>query len=173
LYVDPDTGIKPFTRAKAVEESFGPKTIELIVVAAGGGAASSVLLSDLDEYFNGNRFVSPPIRKKLIANQELTSSNYTPKTVNISATVYGATSIQAIEDSLAALLQPETRQEDGVSFEWDFGGDVYLSRITHEIFAADANVLRVENLLINGSAANLALGDRELPVSGTIVITAG
>lgn len=173
LYVDPDTGIKPFTRAKAVEESFGPKTVELIVVAAGGGAASSSLLSDLDEYFNGNRYVSPPIRKKLVANQELTSSNYTSKVINISATVYDSISISAIEDSLAALLQPETRQEDGVSFEWEFGGDIFLSRITHEIFAADENVTRVENLLINGSASNLALGDRELPIAGTIVITAG
>lgn len=173
LYTDPTTGVKPFTRARAVEEAFGPKTIELIVVAAGGGVASSTLLDGLDEYFNGNRYSSPQVRKKLVANQELTSSNYTSKTVNISATVYGATSVSAIADSLAALLQPETRQEDGVSFEWEFGGDVFLSRITHEIFASDENVNRVENLLINGSAANLALGDRELPISGTITITAG
>jgi len=173
LYTDPITGIKPFSRARAVEESFGPKTVELIIVAAGGGAASSTLLSELDEYFNGNRYTSPPVRKKLVANQELTSTNYTPKTVNISATVYDATSISAIEDSLAALLQPETRQEDGVSFEWEFGGDVFLSRITHEIFAADNNVSRVEDLLINGVDSNLSLGDRELPVSGTITITAG
>lgn len=173
LYTDPDTGVKPFTRAKAIEESFGPKTIELIVVTAGGGVASSVLLLALDEYFNGNRFVSPPIRKKLVANQEVTSTNYSPKTVNISATVYGATSIQAIEDSLTALLQPETRQDDGVSFEWEFGTDVFLSRIDHEIHVADDGVTHVEDLLLNGAASNLVLGNRELPVSGTITLVAG
>lgn len=173
LYVDPDTGIKPFTRAKAIEGSFGPKTIELVVVTAGGGISSSESLLALNEHFNGNQYSSPPVRKKLVANQEVTSSNYTPKTVNISVTVYGATSIQAIEDSLAALLQPETRKEDGVSFEWEFGGDIFLSRISHEIFAADTNVTRVEDLLINGSAANFELGARGLPISGTIVITAG
>jgi len=173
LYADSITGVKPFMRAKAIEGSFGPKTIELVVVSAGGGVASSERLLALNEYFNGNRYASPPVRKKLVANQEVTSTNYTAKIVNISATVYGATSVQAIEDSLAALLQPETRQADGASFEWEFGGYIYLSRIDHEIHAADNGVTHVENLLINGVATNLVLSDRELPISGTIAIVAG
>jgi hypothetical protein len=172
-YTDPDTGVKPVVRAKVIEGAFGPKTMELVIVVAGGGAASATLLQDLDTYFNGDQYATPPVSKKVIANQEVTSTNYSQKVINVSATVYGAASVEAIEDSLTALLQPEARREDGVTFEWEFGGDVFLSRITHEIHAADEDVTRIENLLLNGSAANVALGDRELPVAGTITITEG
>lgn len=172
-YVDPDTGVKPVTRAWVVEGAFGPKTMELIIVAAGGGPASAELLAAVDTYFNGDRYAYPPIKKKLVANQEVTTTNYSPKVVDVEATVYGAASVEAIEDSLAALLQPEAKRADGVTFEWEFGGDVFLSRITHEIFATDEEVSRVEDLKLNGSAANVALGTRELPVAGTITIIAG
>ena len=124
-------------------------------------------------FFNGDKYINPPARGRLVANQELTSTNYSQKVINITATVYDATSVDAIEDSLMALLQPETRKADGVTFEWQFGGDVFLSRMTHEIHAADGNVSRIEDLKINGVAANQALGARELPIAGSIVITAG
>jgi len=172
-YIDENTNSKIFIRGYAVEGGFGPKTVELVVVTAGGGVATSAQLSALDEYFNGDRYSSPVKPKRLVANQEITSTNYTQKVVNITATVYDALDVDAIEDSLTALLQPDTRKSDGVEFEWQFGEDVYLSRITHEIFASDSNITRVENLTINGFAANLELLSRELPVAGTIVITAG
>lgn len=166
-------GSKPFVRSSVIEEGFGPKTMENVVVAAGGGVATAGQLDDLDEFFNGDKFASPPVRKRLVGNHELTSTNYSQKVVDIEATVYDAVSVNAIEDSLAALLQPETRRTDGVTFEWQFGGDVFLSRMNHEIHAADDSVTRIEGLKINGVAANQALGERELPVAGTIVIVAG
>lgn len=172
-YTDPDTGTKPVSRATVIEGAFGPKTSELIIVAAGGGAASSELLTKLDKYFNGDKYAYPPIPKHLVQNQEVTTTNYAQKVINVEATVYGAVSVEAIEDSLAALLQPEAKREDGVTFEWEFGGDVFLSRITHEIHAADDEVTRVEDLKLNGVAANVALGTRELPVAGTITIVSG
>lgn len=176
-YVDPDTGAKPFSRSKVVEAAFGPKTMEDIVVAAGGAAASAELLDKLDTYLNGDPLAHPPVKKKLIGNQQVTSTNFSPRVIGVRATVYGAASVEAIEDSLAALLQPETRKEDGVTFEWEFGGDVFLSRVSHEIFAADENVTRVEDLELHDGtswvSANVPLGARELPTAGSITITAG
>lgn len=169
-YAD-STGAKPFARSRVIEEGFGPKTMENVVVAAGGGAASSTQLDDLDEYFNGDRFASPPATKKVVANQEVTSTNYGQKTINITADVYGAASAAVVQDFLSALLQPETKKADGVTFEWVFGEDVEPSRISHEIFESDEDIWKVENLLLNGGAGAVALSTRELPVAGTITIT--
>lgn len=143
------SGSRPFVRALPIEEGFGPKTVELVVVAAGGGAASSTQLSALDEYFNGDQFANPPVVKALVANQEVTATNYTPKTINITADVYGDVSAATIQDYLTALIQPETKKADGVTFEWVFGEDIEVSRITHEIFECDANIYKVENVLLN------------------------
>lgn len=172
-YVDPETNSKPFVRSNVIEEGFGPKTMENVVVAAGGGAASLTQLDALDLYFNGDKYAHPPVPKRIGPNQELTSTNYSQKTISVTATVFDAVSLDAIEDALTALLHPEAKRADGVTFEWDFGGDVFLSRLNHEIFAADAEVTKVEDLEINGSPADEPLSERELPVAGTIVLTAG
>jgi len=170
------TGARPFTRALAIEEGFGPKTIELVVVAAGGGVASSTQLSALDEYFNGDRFASPPVTKSLVANQEVTSTNYNPVVIDIKADVYGATSAAVVQDFLAALLQPETKKADGVTFEWVFGEDVFLERISHEIFESEDGIYNVKNLQMQKpgdgyAAADIELDTRDLPVAGTITMT--
>jgi len=172
-YTDPATGSRIFSRAFANEGGAGCKTTEIIVVAAGSTPASTEQLEALELYFNGDKYVYPPVPKKLVANQEVAATNYEPKIVNISATVYGATSIDAIEDSLTALLNPEAKQEDGITFEWEFGGTIFLSDMIHKIHLTDSNITKVDNLLINGVASDLSLELRQLPLAGTIVITAG
>lgn len=170
-YIDPDTNVKPFVRSKAIEEGYGPKTVKNVVVASGGGAAPLEMLDALTKYFNGDPSVSPPTRKRIVCNQEVGCENYSSKIVNITATVRGSSSTAAIEDALEALIKPETRMTDGVTFEWQFGAPVYLSRIYHEIHRADSSVYQVVSLLINGATADLALAPNELPVAGTISVT--
>jgi len=172
-YIDPITGSRIFARAFANEGAFGPKTTEIIVVASGGSPASTEQLEALELYFNGDKYALPPAPKRLVANQEVVATNYEPKTVNISATVYGATSVDAVEDALTALLNPEAKTEDGVTFEWEFGDTIYLSDMTHKIHLTDSNIVNVENLLINGVASDLILETRQLPLAGNIIITAG
>lgn len=172
-YTDPATGSRIFSRSYANEGAFGSKTTEIIVVATGGGPASSEQLEALELYFNGDKYAYPPVEKLLVANQEVVATNYEPITVNISATVYNATSIDAVEDSLTALLNPEAKEEDGITFEWEFGGTIYLSDMIKKIHLTDSSIIKVDNLLINGSAADLALELRQLPIAGAITITAG
>lgn len=162
------TGAKPFGRAKAIEEGFGPKTIELLVVAQGGGQATGDQLDALSEYFNGNPYAYPPVEKHIVSNQEATAVNFTPKTIDIEATVYGDVEQETIENALQQVIQPEALKDDGVSYEWEFGGEVPISRIIHEIFSASDIITRVD---LTTPASNVALLTRELPVLGTVTLT--
>lgn len=168
LFTD-DAGARPFSRAKAFEEGFGPKTLELVVVASGGGQATSGQLSSLDEYFNGDPFALPPKPKHFVANQEVTSVNYTQKVIDVTATVYGRDIVkQEIINRLQQVVQPEALKEDGVTFEWEFGEEVAESRINHEIFETSDNI---EKVVLTTPAVPVALQPRELPVLGTVSIT--
>lgn len=168
-YVDPDTGASPFTRARAFEESFGPKTIEDTVVVAGGSQATATQLAALDEYFNGDQFSYPVKPKRIVANQTVTSVNFTPRVINVVATVYGKNVTQSqVENRLKQIIQPEALKDDGVTYEWDFGGEVDDSRIMHEIFKSNETINRVELTSPVGTTVLLA---RELPTIGTVSIT--
>ncbi len=166
-YVD-DSGASPFGRALAFEEGFGPKTIMLVVVAKGGGLATAAQLEALDAYFNGDDTAVPPTPKRIVANQELTSINYTPVAINITATVYGDTTAEAVLNRLAQVLQPEALKADGATYEWNFGEDVPRNRIIHEIFETDESIT---NVTLTAPASDVALGTRELPVLGAVTIT--
>lgn len=166
-YTD-SNGSRPFIRALSFEEGFGPKTIELVVVAAGGGLASVTQLSNLDEYFNGNKYASPPITKHLIANQEVTSVNYVQKVINIEATVYGNTTIAAVENRLTQFINPEAKDEDEITYLWEFGEEVPTSKISNIIFNVDSSITKVELTI---PSSNVTLARRELPIVGTMDIT--
>jgi len=166
-FVDEDGAI-PYSRARAFEEGFGPKTIELVVVAKGAGIASAEQIAALEEYFNGNPYAHPPIDKHLIANQEVTALNYTPKIIDIDAVVTGIVEVEAVINRLQRVVQPEALKEDGVTWEWEFGGEVPRSRIMHEIFETSETITKV---VLNSPAADVPLLPRELPMLGTVSIT--
>jgi predicted phage baseplate assembly protein len=163
-----DSGARPFSRARAFEEGLGPKTIELVVVAAGGGAASAAQLAALNEYFNGDPYASPPKEKHIVANQEVTAVNYAQRVIDITATVAGDVTVAEVENRLLQVIQPEALKEDGITYEWEFGGRVPVSRIIHEIFGTDESITDVD---VTVPAIDVELLDRELPVVGTLSIT--
>lgn len=163
-------GAKPFGRAIAIEEGLGPKTIELIVVKKGGGLATADELAELDLYFNGDKYATPPLPKRVVANQEVTSFNYTPRVIDITATVEASgVEAQEIVNRLLQVIQPEALKADGITYEWQFGDKVNISRVSHEVFETDED--RVEDVDLVTPASNITLGSRELPVAGTINIT--
>lgn len=167
-YVDSE-GVKPFSRARAIEEGYGPKTVKDVVVLAGGGVASPAQLAALEEYFNGDICVHPPKTKRMVANQEVTVVNYTQKLIDITATVYGEgfTATQ-IENRLRQLFQPEAMKADGITYEWCFNGSVTKARIIHEIFEVSENVT---NVVLSVPASDVNLASDELPKAGAIAIT--
>lgn len=163
-----DNGASPYSRAFAIEESFGPKTIELVVVAKGGGLASGAQLAELEEFYNGNKFANPPVPANLVSNQKVTATNHTQHTVNITATVYGSNvTVLQIQNHLKAVFDPEALQEDGVTYEWDFGETVSQSRVKHEIHKVSPSIT---NVILTDPSEDTELTFRELPKYGAINI---
>lgn len=165
-----DNGARPYVRARAFEEGFGPKTVEVIVVPAGGGLATQEQLDALSLYFNGDRNTVPKKPKRIVANQEVGAINYTPRPIDVTATVYGDVTKEEIEATLTALLHPEALKEDGVTWMWQFGGIVPSSRISHEIFETDASITKVVQT-VPAIDVDTQLANRELPTVGNIVLT--
>lgn len=163
-----DFGSRLYTRALAIEEGLGPKTIQLVVVIRGGGQATTEQLDALDDFFNGDKFSTPPLPKRIVANQEVTSFNFTERAIDITATVTTTVTAQQITNRLQQIIQPEALKDDGVTFEWEFGSEVPRSRIIHEIFETDESTTKV---VLTSPAADVPLGALELPVAGTITLT--
>lgn len=161
-------GASPFSRSFAIEESFGPKTVELVVVAKGGGLATTPQLEELALFFNGDKYATPPAASHFTANQKVTATNYTPKAIDVVAKVRGTgvTAIQ-IENALRAVLAPEALATDGVTYEWDFGESVSRSRLDYEIHRISTSIIDVELI---APATNVSLTFRELPAAGSITI---
>lgn len=163
-YTDAD-GSRPFARGKGIEEGFGPKTVELVLVGAGGQQVSASALAALQEYFNGNEFASPPVPKKFVANQEVVCVNFEPKVILVNATVTVVANsnltAQALKNSLLETFQPLAFREGEAIYEWEFGEAVPRHRIIHEIFATTPDVLDV---VLASPAANVPLAARELPI---------
>jgi hypothetical protein len=163
------TGVSLFSRATAVEGSYGPKTIGLVVVAAGGGTATSSQLNSLEEYFNGNKTSVPAIEKKVLFNNEVVAENYSQRSANITATVYGNVTSTQIKNGLTKIIQPEALKSDGINYMWEFGSTIPVSRLSHEIFEIDKdNVTKVD---ITTPSSDIVLLSNELPIVGTLSIT--
>jgi hypothetical protein len=157
-------GSRPFTRVLAIEEGFGLKTIEAVLVAAGGVAPTTAQKTALEAYFN-----SDTVNKEygvLVMNNQVTGSNYIPKTIDVTATVYGGNKT-AVETALTAFLDPEATDENG-DWVWDFGEEVPLSMIITEISNTTPKPRKVTLTL---PAGDTTLVTRELPKVGTLLIT--
>lgn len=117
-FVSPTTGSKPIVRSKAIEETFGIKSIELLVVGNAGNLLSEIQRTEVDEFFNGNK--EKGIDAALVTNHQVTTVNYTPNTFVVEAIVTGGNKA-AIENALIAFLNPEAKFEDNVTFVFDSG----------------------------------------------------
>ena len=161
------TGSKIVSRAKGEEEAFGVKTVGLVVVAPGGVLLTISQLTDLDEFFNGS--IVNEIESKVCANTNVTSLNYTPRTINVTATVTAKIDLKTnIETALTTLLNPDATFSDG-TVRWEFGQTVTTSDIICAI--RDVDELNISDVSMSVPAANTVLGNRELPLVGTLTIT--
>lgn len=164
-----EEGLPAISRSFAIEEGYGPKTVQVAVVIVGGVLAPQETLDDLSVFLNGDQFSRPKKEKRIVANQEATVDNYIPRVVDVTASVRGTDlEPEQIKNALIALLQPEARKEDE-TFEWRFGDEITLSRINHEIFSVSDDP--TVEVVITEPASNILLGTIELPQAGTISIT--
>jgi len=157
-------GSSPVIRARAIEEAFGAKTIECVVVATGGGVLSSAQITELEQYFNGTDATSND--GVLVANHQVTVTNHVQRTVAVTATATGGNQT-IIENALSAYLTQLALKDDQVTYEHDFSGTVARSGIMNVIHESDGDVVSVA---LTVPAADVSLLSRELPVAGAIAI---
>lgn len=166
-------GSVPVKRALAIEEAFGVKTIECVVVGAGGVGVNASKLIEIADYFNGTLAATLPgggtgtetKQGVLLMNQQLTATNFTQKAINVNVTLTGGSAI-AVATALTALLNPLATKPDG-TWRHQFGGDVTLLSLYEAIAATSPPPTKA---IITSPAGDTALAQRELPVKGTITI---
>jgi hypothetical protein len=155
-----EDGVKPVERARAYEEAFGPKTIELVVAGRGGAALSSVNRGLLEDFFNG----SDEFGGILVVNHELTVTNYVPRLIGYTMTVTANEVVTEalVLQALQGLISPSAVEDDRVTYVWGFGQEVPHARVISEIFKiSPGNVFNVE---IASPTVDVTLASRELPL---------
>lgn len=162
-WIDAD-GTSPVVRSLAIEEAFGPKTIEIVVVGSAGAFLTSDQRTRLETYFNGDP--DADIEGVLVLNHQATVTNYSQKSIDVDVEVEGGNQ-SAIETAITALISPVAQKSDG-TYQWEFGGEVPRSQIIAAIHESDAAVVKV-NLIT--PATDVSLGTRELPVLGSLTVT--
>ena len=159
-------GQKPFSRARAIENGFGLKTVKNIVVPVGGGTSSPTTRAALDVYFNGDINEGGSENGVLVANQQVKSIDFVENVIDVTVVVTGG-SESAIRAAIIAELQPEaTLGEDNPAFKWNFGQEVSVGAISAIIFNADPGL--VTKAVFTSPAVDIQLADDELPKLGAL-----
>lgn len=162
-------GTKPVARAFSYEEGFGVKTIKLMVVGAGGTTLAETYRSELEEWFNGDRYVRPIVYGKAPMNHQVYVVNFEPADISVTATVtWGGGNAESIRNALLGFLTPlAVNTTDQSTYLWDFNGQVSYSKVHSLIHNVDPGITDIPVLQINGAVQSYNLGANELPTSIT------
>lgn len=162
-----EEGAQLIERAFAEEELFGPKTVGLTVMGLGGEFLTAEQISDLEEFYNGNKYSIPPVEGVLLVNTQLTVVNYDPKLVNCTYTVVGTgITVDQIKNALAAYLQPNAKDKEG-NYIHDFGGDVTVVKLDCAVNDISSTIKDVIRTL---PVSNVGLAPSQLPNPGEIIV---
>lgn len=175
-------GSQVAVRALAIEEANGLKTVGLTCVGPGGIAPATADLAELGEYFNGETVGLQRVGGVLVSNQELTAQAFTPRTVDITATVsvlsaYSAVAEDLITAALGERISPIAKrlvlQADGTyalgeEWLWEWESTVSRALLTSIIALAASGIT---NITLSAPAADITLAAGELPVLGTVSLT--
>jgi len=155
-------GIRPIARARAYEEAYGVKTIEVVVAGVNGASVDSDEREELEEYFNGG--TTWGYGGVIMANHRAYVSNYLPKLVPLTIRIeaYPVITEAMVMQLMSAIVSPTAVETDGRSYIWRFGQSVPLSRLGAEIFnLAPGNIFDVDFL---SPTADIGLASKELPM---------
>lgn len=162
------TGASPVQRAFAIEEAFGPKTAQLIVVGTGSGFLTIEQLAELNLFFNGDQFAVPPVDGVVVTGQEVTAVNYTPREIDVEVTVTGTgLTVAGLRQAITNHLSPLATDDDN-NFVHQFGGQFAVVLLDCAIRDAEG-VGRITNIRRITPTADIALGPLELPVPGATI----
>jgi len=153
-------GAKPISRAYAIFEELGPKTVGLHLVASGGNFLTADVLEDVEKWYNGDDDLDYDTR--VLMGYQVGAQNYRRKTITVEATVKarGVTQGQ-IKAALQTFLNPLATHDDGVTWRWDFGEKVPTSKIIGAIDGVAPD--KIEEVTLTVPASDVYLDPDELP----------
>lgn len=138
----------------------GPKTVKVVITDAMRQPATPTLVQQVQDYIDpvaGNGEGQAPI------GAFVTIASAAGKTVNISATVTLAAGY-SLQDAVNNFKDNLEAWRKGAAFNAQY---ISLPVIGAQLLSTEG-VLDYNNLLLNGSAANVALTDDQVPVIGTV-----
>lgn len=163
-------GLKPFVRAKTIEEGFGAKTVKVVTVGPAGASTSPANRAELEEFFNGNADTGES--GHVMTNQRVFARDYVQHAINVTVTVTGTAEEEAIENAIKGLLSPVALADDGINWRWKFGQTVTLTSIIAAILKVPGVGDEPDgDVTLTLPAANVTLAADELPIYGTISVT--
>jgi hypothetical protein len=158
-------GTIPVKRAKAVEGSYGAKTVTLYVIGPDGLVVSSAYRLEMETYFNGDDAIGTS--GVMVANQRVYVRDATLVPITVTATVAGGNQA-SIEAALTGLLSPLALDPDGTTYTWAYGQDVPDGKVLAAIFNTDSGITAVT---MSAPAAPTVVAADALPSAGTFTIT--
>lgn len=150
--------------AKCFSLAFGPNTVEVCIVGNDGRAATSELIENVQNYIDPNS--SGLGEGEAPAGAYCTVTTASEVEINITATVVLAQSYEvqavqtAVKEEVTKLLKEKAFNSDYIS----------MAQIGNIIFTTPG-VLDYSHLQLNGSGANISIGEREVAVLGTVVLS--
>lgn len=158
------TSVAGVGRAKIFPQAFGDNTVEVCILDTDMEPADASLIADVQAVIDPNGDGSGAGQAPIGAVCTVTTG--TSLAVNISATLILAagTSMATVK---AAIELGITEYLRSIAFLQDY---VSYAQIGKVISAVDG-VLDYSSLLVNGSVANVTLGDRQTPVRGTVTLS--
>ena len=163
-------GLKPFVRAKAIEEGFGAKTVKVVTVGPAGAATTPANRTELEESFNGDTTTGES--GNVMTNQRVFARDYVQHSIDVTVIVTGTAEQEAIENAIRGLLSPVAVADDGINWRWKFAQTVTLSSIIAAILKVPGVGDEPDgDVNLTAPAANVTLAADELPIYGTISVT--
>lgn len=160
----------------------GPNTVKGVIFGTDGGAASAEVVAAVQEYVDpatlghtatvdGVTYVVGDGLGEGAANLGAHFTAVAPSvlTVNISATLELAQGA-AIEDAKARIITALTDYLSGLERDSNYGATIRYYQVS-SIIMDDADVLDIDNLLVNGSTQNIQLTSDQVSALGTVTFT--
>lgn len=134
----------------------GPGTIRVLIVGNNYEPVDSVIVNNCVEHIEENRPIG--------ATVTVVSAEGLDINVEANITIESRTTIEAVQKTFKEALESYL---SGIAFE---GYTVVYNRIAYILLDIDG-VLDYTTLTINGEAANVAIGEEQIPILGTVVIS--
>lgn len=167
-------GRLPFERAYAAQG--GSKTVTVYCVGRAGAVPATDDLAAIQIYFNGERQGTQSRGGHGMHNATAACRAYTPKTVNVVATIrvikrFASGAQVAAEDALDMLLDPAAIDSTTGEWAWQSGRTYSADTPKAAISAVVNGLLGYTTFTVNGVPnGTIALADGEFPVRGTITV---